>query len=169
MSAHWDFHCTCLGVFVTIFLYIPPFLPGRYTGKYLGMCGWRVNHMHKTTCPFIAHMFVCALPSTGTIPLQSTGSCRRRHLLLPAATKLGQGNVFTGVCDSVHRRGGLPQCMLGYPPGPDPPTRHPPTRHPPDQTLPGVYPPREQTPLTRHPPDQTPTTPPGKQTPAYGQ
>ena len=24
-------------------------------------------------------------------------------MLLPAATKLGQGNVFTGVCDSVHR------------------------------------------------------------------
>ena len=33
--------------------------------------------------------------------------------LLPPATKLGQGYVFTGVCDSVHR-GGLPQCMLGY-------------------------------------------------------
>ena len=29
--------------------------------------------------------------------------------------KLRQGNVFTGVCDSVHGRGGcLPQCMLGY-------------------------------------------------------
>ena len=26
---------------------------------------------------------------------------------LPAATKLGQGNVFTGVCDSVHGGGGL--------------------------------------------------------------
>ena len=33
-------------------------------------------------------------------------------LLLPA-TKLGQGYIFTGLCDSVHR-GGLPQCMLGY-------------------------------------------------------
>ena len=31
--------------------------------------------------------------------------------------KLGQGNIFTGVCESVHR-GGLPQCMLGYPPPP---------------------------------------------------
>ena len=39
--------------------------------------------------------------------------------LLPPATKLGQGYVFTRVCDSVHR-GGLPQCMLGYPPGADP-------------------------------------------------
>ena len=26
-------------------------------------------------------------------------------ILLPPATKLGQGNVFTSVCDSVHRRG----------------------------------------------------------------
>ena len=38
-----------------------------------------------------------------------TGVCQ----LLPPATKLGQGYIFTGVCDSVHR-GGLPQCMLGY-------------------------------------------------------
>ena len=50
--------------------------------------------------------------------------------LLPAATKLGQGNVFTGICDSVNRGGGLPQCMLGYhppgtttPPGADTPPR----------------------------------------------
>ena len=63
---------------------------------------------------------------------------------LPAATKLGQGNVFTGVCDSVHR-GGLPQCMLGY---------HPPTTHPPDQTQPPPNrpPPRTRPPMTRPPP-----------------
>ena len=41
---------------------------------------------------------------------------------LPAATKLGQGNVFTGVCDSVHG-GCLPQCMLGYHPPEQNPTR----------------------------------------------
>ena len=58
-------------------------------------------------------------------------------LLLPPATKLGQGNVFTGVCDSVHR-GGLPQCMLGYPP-------------------PGADPPARQTPLSRRPPLQAHT------------
>ena len=34
---------------------------------------------------------------------------------LPSATKLGQGYVFICVCDSVHKGGGLPQCMLGYP------------------------------------------------------
>ena len=81
------------------------------------------------------------------------------HSYLPAATKLGQGNVFTGVCDSVHR-GGLPQCMLGYhppspgsrpprtrhttplSPGPDPPTRHPPG---PDPPRPDTPPPPKQT------------------------
>ena len=45
---------------------------------------------------------------------------------LPPATKLGQGYIFTGVCDSVHR-GGLPQCMLGY--------HTPRTRHPPAQSM----------------------------------
>ena len=29
-------------------------------------------------------------------------------LLLPPATKLGQGNIFIGVCDSVHRWWGVP-------------------------------------------------------------
>ena len=64
---------------------------------------------------------------------------------LATAAKLGQGNVFTGVCDSVHR-GGV--CMLGYhPPGADTASR---SRHPP-----GVdTPPLEQTPppQSRHPP-----------------
>ena len=46
-------------------------------------------------------------------------------MLLPAETKLGQGNVFTGVCDSITGEGGsLPQCMLGYtPPGADIPSQ----------------------------------------------
>ena len=92
--------------------------------------------------------------------------------LLPAATKLGQGNVFTGVCDSVHGGGGLPQCMLGYhlPPGPDPPG----SRHP---TPPGTRPSWEQThppgadtphtPRSRHPGADTP--PPPEQTPSSNQ
>ena len=70
---------------------------------------------------------------------------------LPAATKLGQGNVFTGVCDSVHGGGGgyLPQCMLGCqtPPGADIP--------PGADTPLGADTPREQT----SPREQTP--PPG--------
>ena len=76
---------------------------------------------------------------------------------LRRATKLGQGYVFTGVCDSVHRGGmGLPQCMLGY---------HPQSRHPPSKTPPGSRHPLEQTPpWSRHPPraDTPPEqTPPG--------
>ena len=71
---------------------------------------------------------------------------------LPAATKLGQGNIFTSVCQefcSQGEGGCLPQCMLGYTPRAD---------TPPDQTPPGA-----DTPRTRHPPT------PSKQTAAYGQ
>ena len=64
--------------------------------------------------------------------------------LLPAATKLGQGNVFTSVCDSVHRGGCLSQCMLGCQPPPD--QRPPWTRQAPPR--PGRPPPRPG----RHPP-----------------
>ena len=35
-----------------------------------------------------------------------------RSHFLPTATKLGQGNVFTGVCDSVNR-GGVPGLVTG--------------------------------------------------------
>ena len=60
---------------------------------------------------------------------------RDTSLFLP---KLGQGNIFTSVCQEFCSQGGLPQCMLGYhhpptdkaappgptpPPGPDPPER----------------------------------------------
>ena len=78
--------------------------------------------------------------------------------LTPATTKLGQGNIFTSVCQEFCPQGGrgcLPQGMLGYtPPDQTPPwdQTHPPgSRSPPDQT----------------PPEQTPPT--GKQTAAYGQ
>ena len=33
--------------------------------------------------------------------------CNRFVIFLPAATKLGQGNIFTPVCDSVNRWGGV--------------------------------------------------------------
>ena len=51
------------------------------------------------------------------------------YILLPPATKLRQGYIFTGVCDSVHREGGVPGQV--HPPlGPGtPPSRdqvHPP-------------------------------------------
>ena len=103
---------------------------------------------------------------------------------LPAATKLGQGNVFTDICDSVHR-GGLPQCMLGYhPPDQNPRDQPPRPGTPREQTPPQEQTPRDQAPGT--PPDQAPlgadsrpplgadnlplgADPPRKQTLAYGQ
>ena len=86
---------------------------------------------------------------------------------LPAATKLGQGNIFTPVCDSVNRGvctwsgpGGLylvwswggtwqtPPGTSPHPLGPDTPRVRPPqTRYP----L-GPDPPGPDTPWTRHPP-----------------
>ena len=75
---------------------------------------------------------------------------------LPAATKWGQGNVFTGFCDSVHRGGGvcLSACWDASPPRDQRPPR--PGRHPPG---PGRPPWTRQTPLgadthplSRHPP-----------------
>ena len=109
-----------------------------------------------------------------------------RHQFLPAATKLGQANVFTGVCDSVHRGGCLPQCMMGYHTPSQ--SRHPQRQTPPwEQTPPkGRHPPKQTPPWSRHPSalgaDTPPRsrhppgadnpqeqTPPWKQTPEYGQ
>ena len=101
------------------------------------------------------------------------------NLLLPAATKLGQGNVFTGVCDSVHRGGVcLSACWDTHPPGADTPgSRHPPRPDtplgadmPPEQTSPpGANPPGANTPGSRHPPTDTPRArhplPPGSRHP----
>ena len=61
---------------------------------------------------------------------------QKRNLLLPPATKLGQGYVFTRVCDSVHREGVSASVYAGIPP-----------------------PPRTGTPLTRHPPGSDPPPP----------
>ena len=77
-------------------------------------------------------------------------SAKSLIVYLPPATKLGQGNVFTGVCDSVHGGGGgsLPQCMLGYRPSDQPPRPQadPSGADPPEQT-----PSRADTPRSRHP------------------
>ena len=85
-------------------------------------------------------------------------------MILPAATKLGQGNVFTGVCDSVHRGGEgvcLSACWDARPPWsrPTPPDR----AHPPRPDTPRTrHPPSRHTPRTRHtPPDQAHTPGPG--------
>ena len=72
----------------------------------------------------------------------------------------GQGNIFTPVCHSVHRTGGvgggIPQGTEADPP-PGPGTHPPWTRHttpfPPDKTppRPGTPPPNQTPPRTRHP------------------
>ena len=62
------------------------------------------------------------------------GQCEPLHTILynpflPAATKLGQGNIFRSVCQEFCPLGGcLPQCMLGYTPllGSRPPGSRPP-------------------------------------------
>ena len=103
---------------------------------------------------------------------------RSHGAFLPAATKLGQGNVFTGVCDSVHRAGVcLSACWDTTPPEQTPLwSRHPQSRHPREQTHPpgADTAPWEQTnPQSRHPLEQTPPgsrhppdqTPPGLSTP----
>ena len=116
--------------------------------------------------------------------------------LLPPATKLGQGYIFTGVCDSVHK-GGVPG---RYPPGRHPPgtspgetpprqvplwqtcpprqvhpladttpSRYPPGRYTPlaDTPSPQVYPPGQVSPL-QTPPPRAGTPPPGLSTPPPG-
>ena len=87
---------------------------------------------------------------------------------LPPATKLGQGNVFTGMCDSVHRGVCLSACWDVTPPGagtPIPPEQTPPEQAPPQEqtpppgadTPPRVDPPGASTPLETAPPqEQTP-------------
>ena len=62
--------------------------------------------------------------------------------LLPSATKLQQGNVFTDVCHTLCSHWGT-QCMLGYT---SPWADTPPGRHPSMQTSPWA-----DTPLGRHP------------------
>ena len=74
----------------------------------------------------------------------------RNAFLLPPATKLGQGYIFTAVCESVHR-GGLPQCMLGYHIPQEQTSPHPPQSRPPPR--PGTHLPRPGTP---HPGADTP-------------
>ena len=99
--------------------------------------------------------------------------------LLPAATKLGQGNVFTGVCDSVHGGVGVAR---RHPPGREVPLakKHPPgkeippwqggtplARRPPCQGDPWQGdPPGRETPLARRTPGKE--TPPGRETPPAG-
>ena len=81
-----------------------------------------------------------------------------KYILLLAATKLGQGNVFTGVCDSVNREGVYLSAYW------DPPrSRHSPGADTPPRA--DTSPEQTHTPWTRHPPDQTPPSGPDTPTP----
>ena len=85
-------------------------------------------------------------------------------IFLPPATKLGQGYVFTGVCDSVHRGG---ECLTRYPAG----TRCTPPgsgTSPRDQVHPlgpGTPSRTRCTPQTRYTPREQVPPPPGPGTP----
>ena len=73
---------------------------------------------------------------------------------LPAATKLGQGNVFTGVCDSVHRGRVSASVHAGMLAPPDQAHHHPPDQAPPPRT-------RHTTPRDQAPPLPPDLAPPG--------
>ena len=80
---------------------------------------------------------------------RTLAECESKIESLPPATKLGQGYVFTGVCDSVHRGGVcLSACWDATPP---PPEQTPPGQvHPPGADPPGAdTPPGPGTPLPR--------------------
>ena len=88
----------------------------------------------------------------------------QRLIFTARKRSLGKGNIFTPFCHSVHT-GGLPQCMLGYPPGtrhttplgpdtPPPGTMCPPQDHAPPGTM---HPPQNYAPPWDHaPPDYAP-------------
>ena len=88
---------------------------------------------------------LCKIPNANTAPARH--KLQREHFF-PAATKLGQGNVFTGVCDSVHRGEVSASVDAGIP---TPGSRHPPpgSRHPPGADTPQEQTPPEQTPPRR--------------------
>ena len=86
------------------------------------------------------------------------GQSQKNQLVTARILSLGQGNIFSSVCQEFCPQGGVPQCMLGYhtPLGPGPPEQtHPPrpgTPHPPDKVplgadTPQTRPPRPGTPL----------------------
>ena len=79
------------------------------------------------------------------------------HSLLPPATKLGQGYVFTRVCDSVHRGVCLSACW----------DTHPPARRPPPGKA--ELPPGKENPLARRPPLARQTPPCAVHAGRYGQ
>ena len=92
--------------------------------------------MYSVTCTIPRHVFV---------QINIIDFCS----LLPAATKLGQGNIFTSVCQEFCPRGGGIHPPDQAPPDQAPPDQAPPGPGPPGPGPPGTRPPRPQ---IRHPP-----------------
>ena len=98
------------------------------------------------------------------------------HIYRPQRS-CGQGNIFTPVCHSLCSWGGgvfLSACWDTTPPWEQTPpwSRHPQSRHPQEQTPPHrtkYTPGTKYTPRTKYIPLGPGTSPPGKQTPTYGQ
>ena len=86
-----------------------------------------------------------------------TNHVHKTHVVfLQAATKLWPRLCFYS-CLWFCPPGGLPQCMLGYPPRRHPQEQTPPgSRHPWEQTPPGSRHPPSRHPLEQTPPEQTP-------------
>ena len=60
-------------------------------------------------------MFIISNPTKNRFSLPFIGKkIERPFIFLPPATKLGQGYVFTRVCDSVHRGVSVPACTTGH-------------------------------------------------------
>ena len=55
----------------------------------------------------------------GGLPRLDVCADGKKHEFLPPTTKLGQAYIFTGMCDSVHRRGSA-SVHAGIPPSPHP-------------------------------------------------
>ena len=62
-----------------------------------------LHHHWRHPLIHCSHRFPLLSPASFSVNIKRKS---KRFVSLPAATKLGQGNVFTGVCDSVHGGGG---------------------------------------------------------------
>ena len=102
--------------FLTILLGVTCFLGSvvSATDKEIEVCSVHVRVVMLKMCVFLH----------GQIILVNDGSnvtdiifCSSDAFLVPT-TKLGQGYIFTGICDSIHRGGGIPACLAGSRPTP---------------------------------------------------
>ena len=117
------------------------FVSKFYTGVIRSNLGFIRKKTLKRTSEYVQVVLtlalLCHLPDISTIfnPINIARD-EMSVLLLPSATKLRQGNIFIGVCQSFCSGGYLPQCMVGYtPPG----QVHPRAGTPPPPPAPGKH------------------------------